>query len=336
LVIAQGGEFLRLYAWAFLFFSVSSGYAAVLRSVGEVKLPLVISSVSLAVNIILNYGLIFGKLGLPAMGLQGVALSTVIARAVECCAFVLAVNWRKTPLACGIRELLEFDLHFVCQVFKPVLPVILNEVLWSTAITVYSVVYARIGTPSIAAMNILGTVDNLALVPFFGISGAIAIMVGNKIGEGDSKDAFRYVGRALGLTVVISFLVGALVLAVKASILSFYKVTPDVIRDAGNALIIESIWLCIRSQNMVLIIGALRSGGDTRFSLFLDGIIIWVLGVPLAILGGMILHLPVYWVYLMVMSEEFTKWLVGLWRFFSRKWIHDLTHIAARPEKDLA
>jgi Na+-driven multidrug efflux pump len=76
---------------------------------------------------------------------------------------------------------------------------------------------------------------------------------------------------------------------------------------------------------MTLIVGMLRSGGDTRYSLLLDGVIIWILGVPMAVLGGFILHLPVYWVYLMVMSEELTKCILGLRRYFSRKWIHDLT-----------
>ena len=89
--------------------------------------------------------------------------------------------------------------------------------------------------------------------------------------------------------------------------------------------------MVVRSQNMILIVGTLRSGGDTRYSLFLDGIIIWILGVPMAVLGGFILHLPVYWVYLMVMSEELTKCILGLRRYFSRKWIHNLTQTVSPP-----
>lgn len=330
-VISLGSNFLRLFAWAFLFFSISSGFSAILRSVGEVKLPMVVSTVALLLNVVLNYILIFGKLGLPAMGIQGVALSSVVARAVECFVITIAVYRMKSPIAAKLKELLGFDVQFIGKIFKPVLPVILNEFFWSLAVTMYSVVYAHIGTASIAAMNIVSTIDNLALVPFLGLSSATAIMVGNKIGAGDKKEAYRHAGRTLGLTVVIAILVGGIVLATKGLVISLYKITPDVVLYANNALLILGLWIIVRSQNMILIVGILRSGGDTRFSLFLDGIIIWILGVPMAVLGGFILHLAVFWVYLMVMSEELTKCIIGLQRYFSRKWIHNLTQTVNVP-----
>ena len=199
----------------------------------------------------------------------------------------------------------------------------------------YSVVYARIGTPSIAAMNIVGTVDNLALVPFMGLSSAIAILCGHKIGAGEKGEAYRDVGRTLGLTFIFALLISGIVFVVKAPIISLYKITPDVALYADRALIVLALWIFVRSQNMILIIGMMRSGGDTRYSLFLDGIIIWILGVPMAVLGGFILHLPVYWVYLMVMSEELTKCILGLRRYFSRKWIHDLTGTVSLPSPSI-
>jgi putative MATE family efflux protein len=323
-VISLGSEYLKLTAWAFIFFSITSGFGAVLRSVGEVKLPMIVSVSALILNVILSYLLIFGKYGLPALGIQGAALSVVIARIVECLVLVLATYRKKLPIAARFNELIGFNLSFVAKVFKPVLPVILNELLWSLAISAYNVVYARIGTTSIAAMNIVGTVDNVAIVPFMGLSSAIAIMTGNKIGAGEDDDAFHGVGRTLGLTVLLALFVGGIVILTRGSVLALYRVSPEVILDANRALIILGIWMVVRSQNMILVVGMLRSGGDTRYSLFLDGIIIWILGVPMAILGGFILHLPVYWVYLFVMSEELTKCILGLRRYFSRKWIHNL------------
>jgi Na+-driven multidrug efflux pump len=156
-------------------------------------------------------------------------------------------------------------------------------------------------------------------------------MVGNKIGSGEAEAAHRDVGRTLGLTAVIALLVGAIVLLVRVPVLTLYKVTPDVALYATRAMIVLGIWMVIRSQNMILIVGVLRSGGDTRYSLFLDGLIIWFLGVPMAVLGGFILHLPVYWVYLMVMSEELTKCILGLQRYLSRKWIHNLADTINLP-----
>jgi putative MATE family efflux protein len=330
-VIALGSEYLRIYAWAFLFFSVTLGFAAVLRSIGEVKLPMLVTVCALALNIGLSYVLIFGTFGLPAMGIRGAAISAVFARGAECMVLVSLTYLRKYPVAAKLSELLGFNLVFIVKIFKPVLPVILNELMWSLAVTAYNVVYARIGTPSIAAMNIVGTVDNLALVPFMGLSSAIAIISGHKIGAGEKDKAYQDVGRTLGLTFFFALLVSGIVLAIKGPIIGLYQITPDVAIFADRALLILAIWIFVRSQNMILVVGMMRSGGDTRYSLFLDGVIIWILGVPMALLGGFLLHLPVYWVYLMVMSEELTKCILGLRRYFSRKWIHDLTQTVNFP-----
>ncbi len=324
-VIALGGDYLRIYAWAFLFFSVTSGYAAILRSVGEVKLPMFVTVSALILNIALNYVLIFGAFGIPAMGIRGAAFSAVIARFAECLALILITYGKKYPVAAKISELLGFNPGFFVKIFKPVFPVILNELLWSLAITTYTVVYAHIGTPSIAAMNIVGTVDNLALVPFFGLSSAAAIISGHKIGAGEKEEAYIAVGKILGFTAMIAVLVSGLVLAFMTPIVGLYQITPDVALYAKRALVILAIWMVVRSQNMILVVGMMRSGGDSRYSLLLDGVIIWLLGVPLAMLGGFVLRLPVYWVYLLVMLEELTKCILGLRRYFSRKWIHNLT-----------
>jgi len=330
-VIEHGGDYLRIFAWSFLFFSITSGFASILRSLGEVKLPMVVTVCALALNIGLNYILIFGKMGMPALGIRGAAYSAVIARVAECLVLVYISYRQKNPIASKIVELLGFNLGFFTRIFKPVFPVILNELFWSLAITVYNVVYARIGTSSIACMNIVGTVDNLALVPFMGLSIASAIIAGQKIGAGKKEEAYQDIGKLLRLTALTALLVSGVVLVIKGPIISLYKITPDVALFANRALIILAIWLVVRSQNMILIVGMMRSGGDTRYSLLLDGVIIWVLGVPLAILGGFYLHLPVYYVYLMVMSEELTKCLLGLRRYFSRKWIHDLTQPTNLP-----
>jgi Na+-driven multidrug efflux pump len=227
--------------------------------------------------------------------------------------------------------LLSFNPGFFAKIFKPVFPVILNELMWSLAVTTYTIVYAHIGTPSIAAMNIVGTVDNLALVPFFGLSSAAAIISGHKIGAGEKEEAYIAVGKTLAFTAMVAALVSGLVLVFKTPILGLYQITPDVAHYANRALVILAAWMIVRSQNMILVVGMMRSGGDTRYSLLLDGVIIWILGVPMAIFGGFVLHLPVYWVYLMVMLEELTKCILGLRRYFSHKWIHSLTQVVNLP-----
>jgi Na+-driven multidrug efflux pump len=211
------------------------------------------------------------------------------------------------------------------------LPVALNETLWSLGITVYNLAYAHIGTESIAAVNIASTVENLAFVLFIGISDATAILIGNKIGSGNGEIAYRYARRSLALATLAALMVGGLILSLRGAWLSLYAVSPQSLAYASRILIVLGLSLWIRVSNLTLVVGVLRSGGDTRFGLFVDTGTIWMVGVPLALLGAFVLRLPVYWVYLMVMAEEAVKYGVLLVRFLSRRWIHDVTEMDQTP-----
>ena len=324
-VIALGSSYLRIYALSFLFTSVTFCYAFVLRSVGNVRLPMIVSIGALSLNSVLAYALIFGKLGLPVMGINGAAVSITIARFLECAVLLWLAYRLRTPAAARLPEMFHFDREFAGRVLRRVLPVMLNEVFWSLGITTYNAIYAHIGTDSIAAMNIASTFDGLAIVLIIGIGNACAILVGNVIGAGDEKKAFRYAGKSMALAMLSSLLIGVLLWASSGWLLLPYKVSPEVAQYTQRVLWILAATLWLRSANMVLYVGIFRSGGDTRFAFILDAGTIWVVGVPLALLGAFALHLPVYWVYLMVMGDELTKCTVGLFRYFSRKWIHNLT-----------
>jgi putative MATE family efflux protein len=326
-VIALGSEYLSIIGFSFLLFAISFCYAIVLRSTGDVQTPLTVTFTSLGLNTVLSYILIFGKLGLPAMGVQGAAIAVLVSRSVECALYLWLTYRQDSPAAASLHELFSYNLDFTRKVLVPVLPVVANEMLWSLGTTAYSVVYARISTDAIAAMNIIFAVDQVAQVPFNGLGHACSIMVGNCIGAGDEEQAFRYAARTEALGMLGALGVGSLVMVSANSVLSMYNVPPLVIDYAHRAFIILGLFLWVRASNMILFIGIFRSGGDTRFAFILDGVIIWVLGVPLTFVGAFVFHLPVYWVYLLAMSEEVSKWLLGAYRFFSRKWIHNLAHI---------
>ncbi len=326
-VVAVGSEYLRIYAWTFFFFAVTFAFALTLRSIGDVKTPVIVSISALTLNAILTYGFVFGDLGFPELGVPGAAVALVIARAVECIALLSYTYISKSPAAATLNDFLRIDYHFLGKILVPVLPIIANEFLWSMGITTYYVIYARMGTDSIAAMNIVSTIDQMALVLLFGITSASAVIVGNRIGSGDIIVAFRYAGRSLGLGAVLGVIIGVFVILFSPSILSLYKVNQHVIVLAQKTLIVLGCFLWLRAMNMINIVGILRAGGDTIFSLVLDGVIIWILGVPLAYIAAFILNLPVYLVYLFVMSEEIAKWALGLPRFFTRRWIHNLSRV---------
>jgi putative MATE family efflux protein len=296
-----------------------------MRSTGNVKVPTTVSVGALLISTFLSYALIFGRFGLPELGIQGAAVAAVIARFLECVTLLTVTYAAKLPVAASLRELTSFDRVFLRRVIKPMLPVILNELFWSLGITTYNIIYGRMGTQPYAAMNIVSTIEQVGFVIFIGISNATSVLVGNRIGSGKEEDAYLYAGRSLGLGILGGILLGLVLQLVKAPVLSLFKVSPEVIQDASRIINVVSFFLWVRVNNMTTVVGILRAGGDTRFSLFLDGIIIWIVGVPMAYLGAFVFHWPVYLVYLCAMSEEATKWFLGINRYFSRKWINNLT-----------
>jgi putative MATE family efflux protein len=323
-VIALGSEYLRIFGLSFLFTAVTYSFAFAHRSTGDAKTPLLVTMSALSFNALLSYALIFGKLGLPALGVKGAALAVLIARVLECIALVLLTYHRKAPPAASLREMTDIDRPFTHKVLSQVLPVTFNEIIWSFGITTYNIIYARIGTESIAAMNIAVTIDNLAMVFFIGIGNACAILVGHWIGADDERKAYLYAARSLVLGFAGAFLVGGLILLTAGPFLTFYKVSPTVIEYTRNILLVVAALIWLRVSNLILFIGILRSGGDTRFAFILDCGAIWLIGVPLAFLGAFVLHLPVYLVYLLVMTEELFKWVMAIQRFFTRRWINNL------------
>lgn len=325
-VLALGREYVKIYSWTFPFVGISFSYAYVMRSTGDVKTPTYIGAGALILSTILSYALIFGKFGLPNLGIEGAAVSALIARVLECAILLTVAYARKSPVAASLRELFDLDRVFIARILRPMMPVILNELFWSLGITTYIAIYGRMGQGALAAINITSSIEQVAIVLFIGLANATAVLVGNRIGDGKEEEAYRYAGNSLRLGAVGGILMGLLIQLVKSPILSLYNFSPAALNEISMLLNVASIFLWVRVNNMAIVVGILRAGGDTKYSLFLDGFIIWMVGVPLTALGALFFHLPVHWVLVCAMAEEATKWVLGIRRYRSRKWINNLAH----------
>lgn len=323
-VINLGAQYLRIIAFSYVMTSISFSYSFTLRSTGQVKIPMAVSITALGINTALNYMLVYGLFGFPHMGISGSAVATLIARSVEMILILSIVYRTKNVIAGSFKELLDLSSEFVKSFFKVTVPVILNESIWALGVTLYSVVYARMGTEVIASTNISSTIERITWVIFMGLGNAGAVMIGNKIGKGDKEEAFTYAKRFIILGPALAIIGGILVFFNSHFILSAYKVSPVVYNYASKNLIVFSVFLWVKVFNFTSIVGILRSGGDTKFCLFIDTSGVWLIGVPLAFLGGLVWHLPVYWVYTLVFMEEIYKLILGLPRILSKKWINNL------------
>ena len=326
-VIRLGSDYLRIVGLSYVFMAITVSYISVLRSITQVKMTVIVAIIALALKTIIAYILIFGHFGFPALGVRGAAIGTSIGWTFETVLLLTLVYMLKTPLAAKPFALFQFDRPFLFKVLKTSMPAVVNEVFWSFGITTYNAVYAHIGTDSIAAININATIEELAFVLFIGLGNACSVMVGNKIGEGGRDMAFEYSRRFTILGVASAMMGGVLVFFVRDVVVGLYQLSPAAAFNLRNIMLIYSLSIWLRVFNFMLFIGALRAGGDTRYAMFMELFSIWLIGVPSALLGGFVLHLPVYWVYAMVLLEEAVKAIVIFRRFLSRKWIHDLVNI---------
>ena len=323
-VIQLGTEYLKIVVFSYIITAVTFAFSFNLRSTGDAKTPLVVSVIALGTNTVLNYLLINGYLGFPRMGVAGAATATVIARVLELALMLWIVYSKHHVVAASIKEMTDLSAGFIKQFFKVTLPVILNESMWALGVTMYAIAYARMGTEVIASTNITSTIERIIWVIFMGFGNACAVMIGNKIGSGDERQVFTYAKRFAIIGPAAAILTGFIVILISPWVLTPYKVSPLVLDYAQKNLIVSCLFMWAKVFNYINIVGILRSGGDTTFCLLLDTGGVWLVGVPLAFLGGLVFHLPIYWVYALVQVEEVIKLIIGIPRLASKKWINNL------------
>jgi putative MATE family efflux protein len=310
-----------------MFMAIATSYIAVLRSITLVKMTVVVSMIAIVLKAGLSYLLIFGIGVFPALGVRGAAIGTAFGWVFECALIIVLVYTLISPLAANPVTFFSFDRPFLGRVLKTVAPAAANEVFWSVGITIYNAVYARIGTDAIAAIQINVTIEQIANVLFIGLGNACAVMIGNKIGKREIDTAYDYGRRFLVMGILMALFTGVIIIFIRNPIVGLYEISSSAADSARTLMLIFSLTAWVRSINFILFVGALRAGGDTRFAMFMEIFSIWVIGVPAALIGGFVLKLPVYGVYMMVFLEEIVKVFIITSRFRSRKWIHDLVNI---------
>jgi len=334
-VIQEGVSYLRIVAVSYVFTAVSFIFATSLRSTERAVYPMLSAASALSVNVLLNYVFIFGNWGFPAMGVAGAALATTISRGFELFLVLLFAYRLKTPVAAPVKAYFSFDKTFVKKFFKTAFPVILNELAWALGMVAYKTVYARMGTAVFASANVSEAIQNLFFAVFIGTGNATAVMIGKKIGEQNYALAALYGKRLLILPVLLGIGIGTVMWVFAPLITLAYNLEPEIIDTTNRSLRVLALLIPIRGLTIHAVIGVLRSGGDTRFSLFLDASGAWLIGVPLVIIGGLLLQLPVYYVFLLLGFEELYKAVLSIIRFKSGSWLNDLTEHHPVPQSQV-
>ena len=324
-------EYLQIVALGMIITAADMVFASAMKSSEQTFIPMLAGIAAILINTVLNYTLIYGHFGAPAMGVQGAAIATVVSSGVSLAINAGASYMMKLPSGAKLSQLVHFDPAFFKRYLKTVFPVILNEGFWALGYTMYSVFFGRLGDAAVAAQGIYNTVDQLIFVTIYGLMHATAIIVGRSIGAGSKEEAYLYAKRLLVTALGLGIVMGLAMVATRHLLVSFYTdVSPETKNLAAKFMVFAAIFAGAKAFNCVNIVGVLRSGGDTVFTMLLDICSIWCLGVPAVGLAALVFHWPVEAVFLLTAAEEAPKLLIGLKRMVSKKWMNDLTH---RPQE---
>lgn len=320
-VITEGARYLSLMALSFIPFGISFTFIIILRTIRKVRLAMTATLVSLSLNVLLNYLLIFGAGPIPRLGIAGAGLATVLSRLVEL-AIVLVITYAKGYAPAGtVREFSAVDRLFIKGFLRIAMPVFANEVLWSVGITMQSVIFARSGTENIAAFNITVTVSQLVWVVFIGLGNSAAVLIGNNIGAGDEAAARKAAQKTTFFNPLAAAAVGLLLIPLSALIPVLFNASPGVLGSARIMLMIMALLYPFRSFNMTMVVGVCRAGGDTIFCAFYDVLFLWALALPLAAFLVYLSNPPAWLIFVTMASEEPAKAVLGWWRLRSGRWL---------------
>ena len=330
--IKEGAAYLKVLSFSFVFMGFSQVFVSALRSVGKIVFPSALYVVSLLVNVMMNAAFIFGLFGLPRLGVVGVALGTVSARAVEVIlCFVYSAAGKDIKFR--LKNLFRRSGVLFKDFLKISAPSVVNDLMWGMAATTCTAILGHIGDDMVAANAVAVMVVNMGAIVCRGFSNATTIIVSQTLGENRMEDTKVYAKRILWLTVIVSLLGCCVILAIRPFMVQFYrdKLTETAIYYLGIIMIMTTWRLVGEGINTCLICGCFRGGGDAKFGMVVDTVFMWGVSVPLMAIAAYVLKLPPVWVYFVMTLDEFEKMPVVFAHYFKFDWMKNIT----RDQKEL-
>lgn len=323
-LIQIGSSYLRIIGISYLLTSFSQVYLCVLKSVERAKTSTLISCTALFLNVFLNAVFIFGLLGAPKLGVIGVAIATVIARTAEfllCFTDFLSGKIMKPDISVllGRHRLLFQDF------LKYSIPALLNDCIWTFAFSTYSVILGHMNSDMVAAASVATTIRDLFTVLCFGLSSAGTVLLGKALGEQRMDKAKEDAASLCRATFAVSLLTALVILLMKTPVIRLFHLTVQAQDYLNFMLIVSSYYIIGQAMNTLTIAGIFRAGGNSRFGLICDTIVMWCISVPLGFFSAFVLHLPPKAVYFVLCLDEFWKVPVVYWYYKSGKWLNNIT-----------
>ena len=316
-IITEGAQYLRIIRWTFLPLGLSTVLSAALRCHDKSSWPLYAGIFSAVLNTLLNYTLIFGHFGAPALGAAGAAYASVVSQLASLIVIIVLF------IRCYGRFRFDFRLGSAgfAQYMGMLGPVVINEFLWSLGQSVNTYVYGHMGTTELAGVSLTGSVQGLTIGALSGLAQAAGIMIGRRLGEQNYEAAYQDAVRLCVYGLLGTLPISLLLIVFRTAYVTLFAVSDSVRIVGAEILAAFAVLMPVKVQNMILGGGVIRSGGRTKYIMMIDILGTWVIGVPLALLTGLILKLPVVWVYFILAQEEVVRFIITVWMVRSRKWM---------------
>lgn len=320
-----GRRYLNIMLLQLIPFAIMQAYAGTLRETGETMLPMTAGIIAVFVNLIFNYILIFGKFGAPALGVEGAAIATVLARFVEC---IIVIAWthchkEKNPFIVGVYRSLKIPKDLVLNITKLGTPLLLNEVLWSAGMTVLNQCYSLRGLEAVSAVNISSTVSNLFFCAFFSMGSAVSIIIGQLLGAGELEKAIDEDRKLIAFSVVLCGVTGIVMAIVSPFIPEIYNTTELVKALSVELLLINAAFMPIQAFVNTCYF-TLRSGGKTIITFIFDSAYVWSICIPLAFVLSRFTDMPLVQMFLAVQALDIIKCIIGFFLVKNKSWVNNL------------
>lgn len=322
--VLAAGSYLKIVTGTFLPMAGATILATLFRCMEKARFPLYASIMAAVLNTGLNYLLIFGKWGFPALGANGAAIATVISQFVNLLVMVFLLFRQKECLIYVKKEDDCFGKFDWKQYADMLFPILICELLWSLGENVYAIIYGHLGTDACAAMTLTNPIQGLMIGALCGLSQAAGVIIGKKLGNKEYEEAYEAAKRLLWYGFAGAVLLSMIIVAASPIYVEIYQVEAGVKEITRQILTVYAIVAPFKVLNMILGGGIIRSGGKTSYVMIIDTIGTWGFGVPLGFVSAFILRLPIPYVYCILSLEECVRFAISLVVLRKRKWMKSL------------
>lgn len=323
--VSQGVDYLRIVSYSYVFFCASMVLVCAQRSIENVRIGMLSSSAGLAVNIGLNWVLIFGHLGAPRLGAAGAAIATLIARGVECGVVAFFTFRIDRKLACAIRHFLFPDPKLLRDFLRVASPVALSGASWGIAQGIQMGILGHMGSSAIAASAVANSLFQVVSVVAYGMANASAVIIGKAVGRNERTELKGYVNSLQLMYLIVGALSGLMLFLLKDWVLSLYAVTLEARNMAEGFMTVLSVTLVGTAYQCSCLSGIVRGGGNTKFTFYNDLIFMWGIVLPLSLLAAFVWKWNPVVVFFCLKSDQLTKCLVAAWQVNSYHWVRKVT-----------